>query len=84
MCRTFLRSTGVNENTLKQRLGEQSSVFFGDVLPVLQEHGVVVEVPYLGTGKQRRYELGVSLGAVLESLERADGKLERFLEHLGN
>ena len=84
MCRTFLRSTGVNENTLKQRLGDQSSVFFGDVLPVLQEHGVVVEVPYLGKGKQHRYELGVSLGAMLQSIERADGKFEQFLEHLAN
>ena len=84
MCRTFLRSTGVNENTLKQRLGDRSSVFFGDVLPVLEEHGVVVEVPYLGKGKQHRYQLGVSLGAVLESIERADGKFERFLDHLAN
>ncbi len=84
MCRTFLRSTGVNEYTLKQRLGDQSSVFFGDVLPVLQEHGVVVEVPYLGKGKQHRYELGVSLGAVLDSIERADGKFEQFLEHIAN
>ena len=84
MCRTFLRSTGVNENTLKQRLGDQSSVFFSDVLPVLREHGVVVDVPYLGKGKQHRYELGVSLGTVLESIERADGKFERFLEHLAN
>ncbi len=84
MCRTFLRSTGVNENTLRQRLGDQASKFFVAVLPTLQEHGVVYEVPYQGKGRQRRYQLGVPLGTALTSIERANGKFERFLQHIDN
>ena len=84
MCRTFLRSTGVNENTLRQRLGDQASKFFVAVLPTLEEHGVVYEVPYQGKGRQRRYQLGVPLGTALTSIERANGKFERFLQHIDN
>ena len=84
MCRTFLRSTGVNENTLRQRLGDQASMFFGEVLPSLQDHGVVYEVPYQGKGRQHRYQLGVPLGTALTSIERANGKFDRFLQQVGN
>lgn len=84
MCRTFLRSTGVNTDTLRRRLGDHAAAFFGDVLPTLEEHGVVYEVPYQGKGRQKRYRLGVPLGTVLTSIERADGKFDRFLTHISN
>lgn len=84
MCRTFLRATRVNENTLRQRLGGQASAFFNGVLPSLQERGVVVEVPYHGKGRQRRYRLGVPFGEVVESIENADGMFDRFLERVAN
>lgn len=84
MCRTFLRSTRVNENTIRQRLGGQASAFFDDVLPSLQQRGVVIEVPYLGKGRQRRYQLGIPFRAVVESIDCAEGEFERFLEHVAS
>lgn len=84
MCRTFQRSTRVNEDTLLQRLGGQASLFFDDVLPSLRQRGVVIEVPYQGKGRQRRYRLGVPLREVVESIDRSDGKFTRFLEHFSD
>lgn len=84
VCRTFLRATRVNENTLRQRLRGQASAFFNGVLPSLQERGVVIEVPYHGKGRQRRYRLGVPFGDVVESIECADGAFDRFLERFSN
>jgi hypothetical protein len=81
--RIFMRSTGVNENTLKQRLGAQASNFFSDVLPILEEKHIVVEVPFRGSGRQRRYQLGTSLDVINRAIEDCDGSLEQFLESAG-
>lgn len=79
MCRTFFRSTAVNENTFRQRLGRKASAFFDQILPHLEAHGVVKEVEYRGAGRQKRYQLGVSLDDVQRSIEQADGSFEKFL-----
>lgn len=79
MCRAFLRSTGINENTLKQRLGDQATTFFADVLPQLMQNAVINEVPFRGAGRQRRFRLGVSLHEIQGAIERANGSFERFL-----
>lgn len=81
--RIFLRSTGVNEFTLRQRLGSQASVFFDDVLPPLEDRRVFVEVRFRGSGKQRRFELGVPLERVSQALEECEGGFDRFLELAG-
>ena len=80
LCRAFFRSTGVNENTLKQRMGQDSGVFFKDVLPALLSRSVVKEVDYKGSGQQRRYRLGVSLRDVQQSIERAGGSFGKFMQ----
>ena len=82
MCRIFYRSTGVNENTFRQRLGSQVALFFDAVLPALVRQGVVQEVQYAGGGQQKRYQLAVSLRAVQEAIERSDGSFQTFLEEL--
>ncbi len=84
MCRVFSRSTGVNENTFRQRMGTDAGLFFKEVLPKLESHSVVEEVDYKGAGQQRRYRLGVSLRAVQQSIERAEGSFEMFLRELTN
>jgi len=84
MCRAFFRSTGVNENTFRQRMGSDSEAFFGKVLPALVARGVVKEIPYKGSGRHKRYRLGVSLLAVQRSIERAAGSFEKFLQRIGN
>ena len=80
LCRVFFRSTGVNENTLKQRMGHDSGVFFNDVLPALLSRSVVKEVDYRGSGQQHRYRLGVSLRDVQQSIERAGGSFGKFMQ----
>ena len=84
MCRAFFRSTGVDENTFRQRMGSDSGAFFGTVLPALVSRGVVKEIPYKVSGRQKRYRLGVSLSAVQRSIEQADGSFEKFLQRIGN
>ena len=83
MCQAFFRSTGVNENTLRQRMSKDANLFFKEVLPELVSHEVVKEVDYKGSGKQHRYRLGVSLRHVQESIEQADGRFEKFLQGIG-
>ncbi len=80
MCRAFFRSTGVNENTFRQRFGSDAPLFFEKVLPCLKDHGVVKEVPYKGAGQQLRYRLAVSLRDVQKSIAQADGSFEKFLK----
>lgn len=84
MCRAFFRSTGVNENTFRKRMGSDSGVFFNSVLPALLTRAVVNEVAYRGSGHQRRYQLGVSLLAVQQSIEQANGSFGKFLQRFGN
>ena len=79
MCRSFFRSTGVNEYTFRQRLGKEANLFFDQVLPELVSHSVVKEVEYRGSGQQRRFQLGVSLGDVQQSIEHANGCFDKFL-----
>ncbi len=79
MLRAFLRATGVNENTFHKRLGAQAPKFFRDVLPRLEEAGVVVEVQFQGGGSQRRYRLGVSYERLGDLLEQCGGRFEEFL-----
>lgn len=83
MCQAFFRSTGVNENTLRQRMSKDANLFFKEVLPELVSHAVVREVDYKGSGKQHRYRLGVSLRDVQESIEQAEGSFEKFLQGIG-
>ena len=82
ICRAFLRSTGLNENTIRQRLGTHASLFFNDVLPALLANRVVEEVPYSGGGQQHRYQLAASLEEIQESVRSADGDFHLFLAQI--
>lgn len=65
-------------------MGHDSAVFFRKVLPALVGCGVVEETAYKGSGKQKRYRLGVSLLAVQQSIAHANGSFDEFLSQLGN
>jgi uncharacterized protein YjbI with pentapeptide repeats len=79
LLRAFLRSTGLNENTLKNRLGSQSSHFFREVLPVLLTAGLLEEVSFRGSGNQKRFQLGVSLERLTRAVESCGGSFENFV-----
>ena len=80
--RTFYRSTGINEDALRHRLGRSAGLFFDEVLPALLQRHVLKEVQYVGSGQQRRFRLNVSLGGVQEAIERSNGNFDRFLGHV--
>jgi hypothetical protein len=79
MVRAFMRSTGVNENTLTKRLGAQAAEFFSDVLPHLEEAGILTDVKFTGAGTQRRFRLGISLERLNRAIEGCSGNFDRFL-----
>lgn len=81
--RAFRRSTGLAENVVRQRLGKSANEFFRDILPRLQEHGIMTEVPHHGSGTQKRFGLGISLDRVNDALERCMGDFSRFCEICG-
>jgi len=78
--RVFLRSTFVDEEVIRIRLGKGgASVFFEEVLPALLENHILGEVPWKGQGSQRRYKMLIPMSEVSYALEKADN-FEKFLE----
>ena len=75
----FMRSTGVNENTLNKRLGAQAATFFREVLPALSDNGIVEETSFRGGGTQKRFRLGVRREAITDALEKCGGSFVRFI-----
>lgn len=69
--RGFLRSTHVNENVLRQRLGSRANSFFEDVLPQLLEKGILEPVEYKGAGQQSRFKLGVPMRNIEPAIREA-------------
>lgn len=80
MLRAFMRSNGVNENTLNKRLGLQASEFFSNVLPELENAGVLTQVKFTGSGHQRRFRLGVPFERLGRAIEGCRGSFKRFLQ----
>ena len=80
--RAFLRATAVNENTVQQRLGVNASHFLGELLPRLQNAGVVQEVLYHGGGNQRRMRLSAPMSRIEEAMRASGGGFERFVREV--
>jgi hypothetical protein len=78
--RAFIRSTGVNENTLRRRLGPQAFMFFDEMLPDLMNRGVFEEVQFRGAGNQRRFRIKSSFDRVAGAIEACGGNYDRFIE----
>lgn len=77
--RIFIRSTQVNEETFKVRLGNFSALFFDAVVPELLKVGVLEKVPYRGSGRQDRFRLGVPLTSVQDALALSSGSFKKFI-----
>lgn len=78
--RAFLRSTELNQSTIKMRLGIKASHFFHHLLPELRRVGVVTEVRYQGRGNQRRVKLAVPMAKIEEAMGSAGGEFRRFIQ----
>jgi hypothetical protein len=79
--RIFLRSSHVNEDHFRHRLGAKSSLFIEDVLPGLLKVGVLEEITYLGKGNQRRFRLVVPMQSIQAALQGSGGQFANFLQH---
>lgn len=77
--RKFIRSSEVNENTIRLAAGPFANQFFRDVLPRLEKQGVLVAVRYGGAGQQGRYRLAPHLQRVSDALKKSEGSFERFI-----
>lgn len=78
--RIFLRTTQVNEDVVRLRLGSNlAPKFFDEILPRLMAKGILNEVTWDGRGVQRRYRLAVPMAAVNKALEDSEGSFEGFL-----
>lgn len=78
--RRFLRSTYINDNIFKVRLGRQSDHFIRDLLPRLLENEIITEIDYQGAGNKRRFKLSIPFDKINTSLINSKGKLEEFMK----
>lgn len=79
LIRGFIRSSGINENSIHKRLGIQATFFFRDVFPALEKAGILKEVTFRGRGTQRRFGFGLRLETITEALENCNGNFQTFL-----
>lgn len=80
--RTFLRSTFINEDVFKVRLGTLAPQFFDKILPELIKENIIEEVPYKGSGSQKRYKLIVKLNEFEDALKISNGNYNALLENI--
>lgn len=77
--RLFLRNTHVNESAIRIRLGVKANEFVDDLLPLLLRVGILEEVQYHGSGKQRRFRLCVPMQRIDKVLRATSGEFDSFI-----
>lgn len=83
LVRYFMRSTHISESVMLMKLGSQGQQFIDNTVPALLRHGVLEEIPHLGSGTQRRFRLGVPLERVDAAISACRGSFDSFLEQFG-
>jgi len=81
LVRYFMRSTHISESVMLMKLGSRGQQFVNHTLPVLLKHGVLEEIPHLGSGTQRRFRLGVPLESVNAAIAACRGSFDSFVGH---
>jgi hypothetical protein len=82
--RSFLRSTQIDEDWLRVRLGKSfASTFYAEILPVLLTRKILEEVPWRGRGSQQRYKLAVQMSDVDIALGKSKGNFDALIKELG-
>jgi hypothetical protein len=77
--RRFMRSTQINENILKLKLGGKYEYFMKEILPELKARGIIEEVEYIGSGSQKRFRLAAKYTEIDNSLKTCEGSYEKFI-----
>jgi len=78
--RAFYRSTQVNEDVIKIRLGSDCNYFMTNIIPQLTKHKILFEVPYRGGGHQRRFSMGIKMTAFEEACVHSKGSFDKFID----
>lgn len=79
--RRFIRqNTPINDGIFKLRLGNSADYFFKKILPDLLKHNILIELEYIGQGRQRRFKLGVTFERIENALNNCKGCYESFLK----
>ncbi len=79
--RRFIKSTQINENVFKLKLGKSFSNFEKNILPKLIATGILEEVDYYGSGNQKRYKLGKTMQSIEKAFASSNGEFNKFLEY---
>ena len=77
--RAFHRATALNESTVRQRLGVKANHFVRDLLPQLQNAGVVREVSHQRSGGQRRFKLVATMTRIEQAISSSSGQFDKFV-----
>ena len=80
--RPFLRATALNDGTVRRRLGVNANHFLNELLPRLQQAGVVQAVQYQGGGTQQRMRLLAPMSRIEEAMRVSGGKFEKFVQEV--
>lgn len=79
--RRFIKSTHLNENVFKIKLGKFYTTFENKVLPELLKKKILIEVEYFGSGNQKRFKLGKNMQEIEKALEFSNGNFDNFINH---
>ncbi len=77
--RCFLRSTVVNENTIRTKLRKSAPRFRDHVLPSLIENQVLKEIKPKANNRPLQYRLAVTMTAIDTALRNAHGEFSNFV-----
>lgn len=80
LLRVFMRSTQVDDEIVRLRLGKMlSPIFFSEVLDRLLQERVLETVPWKGRGIRDRYKLGIPMAEINAALEGGEGDFDSFI-----
>lgn len=82
--RYYQRSTAINDNVFKKRLGDWWSQFDEEVLPDLVRLGVLKEVPYTGSKNQKRYRLSIGFEELEDARKKCNGEYDKLISEISN
>jgi hypothetical protein len=80
--RRFIRSSQINDDVFRIKLGKEAEYFIDDLLPILIQEHIIKEVEYQGAGKKRRFKLTAMFDKINSALKTSEGSFDKFIESM--
>ena len=80
--RRFIRSSFINDNVFRVRLGAKAPKFINEILPVLLRSGLLSELDFSGQGQKRRFKLTTPFERINRALEESKGSFDSFISQI--